>query len=164
MGDIQRMSDRGRSMLIELEGSRPRAYLDVAGFLTIGVGHMLTRSELTSGKIAIAESAVRWRDGLSDEQIGLLLAQDLGRFEHVVAESVKVDVSQERFDALVSFVFNTGAGAFKRSTLLRWVNAGRLSEVPEQMRRWIYAGGEMHDGLVARREVEIERWNERGAA
>lgn len=160
----KRMSDRGRKMLIELEGSPSRAYRDVAGFLTIGVGHMLTRSELTSGKVSIGGSAVHWRDGLSDEQIGLLLAQDLGRFEHAVAEGVKVSLSQERFDVLVSFAFNNGVEAFKGSTLLRWVNAGRLSEVPEQMRRWIYAGGEMHDGLVTRREAEIKRWNERGAA
>ena len=159
-----KMSDSGRKMLIELEGSRPEAYRDVAGFLTIGVGHMLTRSELTSGKISIASEAVRWRDGLSDEQIGLLLAQDLGRFEHAVAESVHLSLREQQFDALVSFAFNTGAAAFKRSTLLKWVNAGRSSEVPEQMRRWIYAGGAMHDGLVARREVEIERWNERGVA
>lgn len=157
------MSDRGRSMLIELEGSRSHAYKDVAGFWTIGVGHMLTKDELTSGKINIGGIRVRWREGLSDDQIGHLLAQDLLRFERVVTESVLPPLNTAQFDSLVSFAFNVGAEAFENSTLLKWVNAGRLSEVPEQMRRWIYAGGEMLNGLVRRREVEIERWNERVA-
>ena len=161
MFDSKHMSDAGRAMLIELEGSRSLAYPDVAGFLTVGVGHMLTRDELSSGKIMIDGERVRWRNGLTEQHIGRLLAHDLFQFERAVCENVIPMLRQNQFDSLVSFAFNVGAAAFRNSTLLRWVNSGRLSEVPEQMRRWIYAGGETRDGLVARREVEIERWNER---
>ncbi len=167
------MSDRGRTMLIELEGSRSRAYQDTRGFLTIGVGHLLTTAELMSGKIAIGDEAVKYRDELTEEHIGQLFQQDLEKYEAVVRQSVKPMLTQAQFDALVSFTFNTGVGEFRKdrwvggfrgSTLLKRINIGRFSEVPQEMRRWIYAGGETSDGLVARREVEIERWNERGAA
>ena len=163
MFDSKQMSDAGRSMLIELEGSRSLAYRDVAGHLTIGVGHMLTRDELSSGKIVIDGERVRWRRELTEQQIGLLLAHDLFQFERAVCENVIPMLSQSQFDALVSFAFNVGAGAFRNSTLLRRLNGGRHSDVPQEFRRWIYAGGETRDGLVARREVEIERWNEREA-
>lgn len=167
-----RMSDRGRKMLIELEGSRSYAYKDQVGFLTIGVGHLLTKGELMSGKIGIGDEVVKYRDGLTEDHIGRLLQQDLEVYEAVVRQSVMPILTQSQFDVLVSFTFNTGPGEFRNnkwiggfrgSTLLKRINVGRFSEVPEEMRRWIYAGGKTLDGLVKRREVEIERWNERGA-
>ena len=161
----QTMSARGHSMLIELEGSRSHAYHDVAGFLTIGVGHLLTRDELSSGKmlVGLRWNWVRWRDGLSEDQIEALLVEDIRAFENTVRRYVTSMLSQNQFDALVSFAFNVGSRAFQNSTLLRRINAGNHGDVPAQFRRWIYAGGETYDGLVARRETEIERWNERTA-
>lgn len=145
-------------MLIELEGSRSDVYVDVAGFATTGVGHMLTKDELSSGKIVIDGEPVRY-GALSSEQIDVLLQQDLREFEQVVDREALPIISQQQFDALVSFAFNVGTAAFGRSTLLKKVNAGEFVEVPAQFRRWIYAGGRTWDGLVARREKEIERWN-----
>ena len=153
------MSDRGRLMLIELEGSRSHVYRDVVGFITIGVGHMLTKDELSSGRIVIDDERVPYSAGLSDKQIDVLLQQDLRWSEQIVHASVRSMIKQNQFDALVSFTFNTGAGAFSRSTLLKKVNAGEFTEVPRQFRRWIFAGGRTWDGLVARREKEIEQWN-----
>ena len=157
-----RMSDRGRKMLIELEGSRSHAYRDVAGFLTIGVGHMLTKDELNSGKIQIRGEDVRWRHGLTDDYIGELLAQDLEVYERAVSDNAIPMLRQGQFDALVSFAFNVGVGAFKGSTMLRRLNLGRIADVPQELSRWIFVGGKSYDALIARRKVEIERWNERG--
>lgn len=162
----QTMSARGRSMLIELEGSRSHAYRDVAGFLTIGVGHMLTRDELSSGKMIVGAGWgwIRWRDGLSADQIEVLLSEkDIRESEDTVNRYVTPMLSQNQFDALVSFAFNVGSRAFQNSTLVRRINTGNREDVPAQFRRWIYAGGETHDGLVARRETEVERWNEQTA-
>lgn len=150
-------------MLIELEGSRSHAYQDVAGYWTIGVGHMLTRDELFSGKLEIEDKLVRWRDGLTEEQIGKLLAQDLRTYEDAVNLAVRPLLRQPQFDALVSLCFNIGRSAFMRSTLVRKINQGLFTEIPGEMRRWIYAAGKTWDGLVARREVEIECWMERAA-
>ena len=155
----RRMSDAGRSMLIELEGSRSHAYHDVAGFMTIGVGHMLTKDELTSGKIIIGDTAVKYRDGLDEGQIGVLLQQDLEEYEAAVNAFVEVELTQWEFDALVSFTFNNGARAFHGSTLRKFINDGRLTEAPEQFRKWIWAAGRTWDGLVRRREIEIKCWN-----
>lgn len=155
----QRMSPEGRAMLRKLEGSRASAYRDVAGFWTIGVGHKLTRDELMSGKVDIAGELVRWREGLTVEQIDVLLEQDVRAYERAVNSCVRTVLSQEQFDSLVSFCFNVGPSAFCESTLVRRLNAGQYEDVPAQLRKWIYAAGETYDGLARRREVEIERWN-----
>jgi lysozyme len=154
------MTPEGRDMLMDLEGVRGEVYKDVAGLPTIGVGHLLTKNELTSGKILIgtADNVVHYRNGLTHEEIETLLGQDLSGVEFHVNEAVVSALTEQQFDALVSFAFNVGSYAFRASTLLRVINKVQFDKVPEQMRRWIYSGGKTWDGLVARREVEIERW------
>lgn len=154
----RRMSPEGRRLLIELESSRADVYADVAGFLTTGVGHMLTKDELSSGKILIDGESIRYGN-LADDQIDALLQQDLRVFESAVNATVIPEIRQSRFDALVSLAFNIGSGAFARSTLLKRINARRFDEVPRQFRRWVFAGGRTQDGLVTRREKEIAAWN-----
>jgi lysozyme len=153
------MSENGQRKLAAWEGSKPRAYHDAAGKLTIGVGHLLTRSELSSWKIRIQGEAVRYAAGLSDRQVIDLLGQDLKGAENVVNECVAVELQQNQFDALVSFCFNVGATAFKNSTLLRWLNQAGYEEVPAQLRRWVHCHGVVVPGLVNRREHEIAMWN-----
>jgi len=153
------MSENGQRKLADWEGFKTRAYHDAAGKLTIGVGHLLTRSELSSGKIWIQGEAVRYAAGLTDRQILDLLAQDLEGAENVVNEGVEVELKQNQFDALVSFCFNVGATAFKNSTLLRRLNQGGYEEVPAQLRRWVHCSGAVVPGLVNRRENEIALWN-----
>ncbi len=154
-----KMSANGLKKLELWEGSERKAYRDVAGLLTIGVGHLLTQDELHSGKIYIGGVGIDYRRGLTKEQITDLLAQDLKGFEKVVNENVKVPLSQSQFDTLVSFSFNVGPVAFKNSTLLKVLNKKQYDEVPKQLRRWVYAGGNKVRGLQIRRENEIELWN-----
>jgi lysozyme len=153
------MSDKGKQLLANWEGLELKVYKDVAGLPTIGVGHLLTKSELTSGKITINGDPVRYADGLTKEQAIDLLGQDLKRFEDAVNEGVKVTLAQNQFDALVSFSFNVGVGAFQKSTLLKEVNKGKSDEVPTQLLRWVKSGGRVVQGLVNRRNNEIALWN-----
>jgi lysozyme len=153
------ISEHGKEKIREWEGSRARAYRDAGGKLTIGVGHLLTLSEVSSGKILIQGQAVRYAPGLSDRQILDLLGQDLAGAVQAVNDGVEVELSQNQFDALVSFCFNVGSTAFKNSTLLRLLNQGAYDEVPAQLRRWVRCNGEVLQGLVSRREHEIELWN-----
>ncbi len=153
-----KMSTNGLDKLELWEGSERKAYRDVAGLLTIGVGHLLTQDELHSGKIHIGSESIDYRRGLTKEQIRDLLAQDLKGFEKVVNENVKVPLNQNQFDTLVSFSFNVGAAAFKNSTLLKVLNNKQYDEVPKQLRRWVYAGGLKVRGLQIRRENEIKLW------
>ena len=67
---------------------------------------------------------------------------------------MRVPLAQHQFDALVSFVFNVGGGAFRESTLLRELNAGDYDAVPRELNRWVKAGGRTLPGLVRRRGAE----------
>ena len=55
---------------------------------------------------------------------------------------------------MVSFCYNLGGGALKKSTLLKVLNEGKYEEVPAQIRRWNKSNGEVLEGLVRRREAE----------
>jgi lysozyme len=155
-----RMSERGKKLLVEWEGFKNTVYLDAAQLPTIGVGHLLTKAEQTSGKILIGGQPVRYANGLTNDQVMALLTQDLEKVEKVLNSSAKVALSQNQFDALVSFAFNVGERAFKTSTLLWLLNEGKYNEVPGQLRRWVYAAGRKSDGLVNRRGNEIKLWLE----
>ena len=155
---MMNMSEKGKKLLAQWEGTILHVYNDAVGLPTIGVGHLLTRDELTSGKIYIEGQLVKYANGLTQQQALDLLGQDLDKFEKVVDESVTVDLKQNQFDALVSFAFNVGAGAFKGSSLLKVLNQGQYAEVPDQLQRWAYAGGRLVQGLATRRENEIKLW------
>lgn len=155
-----RLSERGLARLAILEGFRGKVYRDVAGFPTIGHGHLLTRAELLTGKIRIGHDYVSIRDGqaLTQAQALRLLAQDVEWAEQAVRDWVSRPLMPWQFDCLVVFVINVGEPAFARSTLVKRINAGDLDAVPAQLRRWIYAGGKPVKGLVNRREAEIRIW------
>lgn len=148
------LSDTGRAAIAHREGLRLDAYRDSAGLWTIGCGHLLTKDELRSGKVL----GIDWRDGITQQTADALLAADLYTATDAVNELVRLPLSQHQFDALVSFVFNIGDGAFQDSTLLRLLNADRFAEVPAQMRRWIHSAGRVDPILVKRREDEIAQW------
>lgn len=152
----RQMTQTGIKSLLAREGSRSKMYYDTAGLPTIGVGHLLTRSEMTSGKIWIDGEAIRWRDGLSNDQITRLFDRDNDLAEAAVSDLVKVELADHQFDTLVSFVFNVGINAFRKSTLLRKLNAGDYNAVKTELGRWIYAAGK--PVLRLRREEEARQW------
>lgn len=149
-------SPNGIKRLIQLEGLRTFTYNCSAGVLTIGVGHALTATERSNEYILINGAPVYYNNGLTVIQVEQLLAQDLKWFERTINRTVTVPLNQNQFDALVSFCFNIGGGAFLDSTLLRVLNHGEYASVPEQMRRWVRAAGTVIPGLQARREKEIK--------
>lgn len=155
-------SPKGIEALMDMEGISLAVYKDVAGLDTVGVGHLLTRAEIESGVVVIGEEFVPYHNGLTREQVGRLLEQDLRDTEEAVNRLVTVPLTEAQFDALVCFCFNVGAGAFKASTLLKRLNAGRYEAVPGQMRQWVYVtkGGKkvVSAGLKNRREAEIKLW------
>jgi lysozyme len=133
------ISQKGVNLIKHFEGCRLEAYLCPAGVWTIGYGH-------TKG--------VKEGDAIEQEAAEAFLIEDLEAFEQAVARLVKVPITQQQFDALVSWTFNLGAGNLAESTLLRKLNNYQYAEVPEQMMRWVRAGGQVLDGLVKRRAAE----------
>lgn len=69
--------------------------------------------------------------------------------------SVLAAESEARLAAIVDFTFNLGAGRLQSSTLRRRVNQRDWIAAGQELRRWIYGGGKVLPGLVARREAEV---------
>ena len=151
-------SIEGLEALKRREGVVYLMYRDSAGLPSIGVGHLLTKDELRSGKIELTPEAVDWHMGLTEAQVDALLRRDLDAAEIAVGTGVHVSLSQPQFDTLVSFAFNVGRNAFRNSTLLRLLNAGDYGAVPGQLRRWVHSAGQRDPILVKRREDEILQW------
>ncbi len=154
-----KISEQGKQLLADWEGFKTQVYQDAADLPTIGVGHLLTKQELTTEKLLIEGQAIDYRNGLSKAQVIDLLAQDLERFEKAVTDKVTVELNQHQFDAMVAFCFNVGIGAFQSSTLLKELNQGNYDAIPSQLKRWVNAGGKPVAGLVNRRNNEIDLWN-----
>ncbi len=135
------VSEPGAQIIRTFEGFSPFTYSDAAGFPTIGFGHLIRSGETFS-------------EPLMGEAADLLLRKDLRNTENGVNQAVKRRLQQHQFDSLGSFTYNVGTGTLRKSTLLRLVNLSKDGDVPNQFRRYVYAGGKKLRGLVARREAE----------
>ena len=135
----------GLNLIKNFEGFEPEIYLDAAGLPTIGYGHLIRKGEHKM-----------FESGISEEEAEALLADDVQIAERAVLRLVKVPLTDNQFNALVSFTFNLGSGALQRSTLRRKVNREEHAEVPEEFMRWVWAGGRKLRGLIRRREAEAD--------
>lgn len=144
------LSHQGAQFIEHFEGFRADLYDDAAGNCTIGIGHLVHMGRCNGSEPG------EFRQGISRQRAEEILQQDAASAASAVHDHVKVPLSQERFDALVSFVFNVGAGNFESSTLLRELNAKHYHAVPEQLLQWTHAGGQVLPGLVTRRKAEGE--------
>lgn len=154
-----RVSKAGFALIEKWEGRVYKPYRCPGGYLTIGVGHKMTPSELHSGYVIIDGRKVRYAGGLTDAMIDDLLAQDVLGPEDTLNFWAEAPLTQNQFDALASFIFNVGDAAFINSTLLKRLNDHQYDEVPAQLRRWVYSNGRKLRGLAGRREDEIALWN-----
>ena len=113
---VQRMSAKGRAMLIREEGVRRYAYNDPAGHATFGVGHLLHRGPVT------ARDRLVWGTPKFPRPMWLVnrvLRRDLKKYEAAVRTAVGRKMYQHRFDACVSLAFNIGTWGFATSTVAR---------------------------------------------
>lgn len=138
-----RLSSRGLTQIASHEGQRLTAYKPDSKekYWTIGYGHY--GPDVYQGMQITLDRARE------------LLRQDASAAEATVRRLVKVDLNQDQYDALVSFVFNIGSGAFESSTLLRVLNRGNYRSAANQFQRWNKgASGTILKGLVLRRLSE----------
>lgn len=120
-------------------------YADVAGHQTVGFGHLIRPGE-------------NFSEGLTPTAAEDLLKSDASRAAAQMSALVKVPLTQGQFDALTDFTFNLGSGALAGSTLLRLLNLSAYDRIPDELRKWVYAGGKQQPGLMVRREAEIALW------
>ncbi len=138
------INDAGLALVKHFEGFRSKAYKCPGDRWTIGYGHTLGVYQGMQITKALAE---------------VLLLNDLESSELAVHSLTEVPLNGNQRSALISFVFNLGAGNFKRSTLRRKLNTGDYDAVPEQLRRWVRGGGQILPGLVRRRKAEAKLWS-----
>ena len=125
--------------LNRLEGNKLTAYKDAGGW-AIGRGH--NGPDIQPGMT------------ISQEKSDELFQQDIASAAAAVSSTIKVPLSQNQFDSLVSFAYNVGNGAFAKSTLAARLNRGDFGAVAGEMGRWINSEGKPNDVLVARRGEE----------
>ena len=140
-----------REIVKDFEDWSAMPYKDIAGIWTIGWGHKILPGEDFS-------------NGITREQGENLLSQDMQFAENAVNYYISAPVTQNMYDALVSFVFNVGAQAFVNSTLLKKINAGDYSGASQEFARWKYItiDGQkvVSNGLVNRRAKESSLFQE----
>jgi lysozyme len=140
-----RTSQSGIDLIKSCEGLRLTAYQDSVGVWTIGYG--ATRAVVAGMSITL-------------DQAERMLQNDISRFEPSIDALVKVALNQHQWDALMSFVYNLGAGNLASSTLLKLLNAGDYAGAADQFLRWNKAGGNVLSGLTARRSTERQMFLE----
>jgi lysozyme len=138
-------SKSGLHLTEHFEGCRLTAYPDPGSGgdpWTIGYGH--TGPDVSPGLV------------ITQEQAEEFLRQDVAKAAADVNARVKIEITQDEFDALVDFAFNCGCGNLNNSTLLRKLNAGDVEGAAEEFLKWDMAAGKHLAGLAKRREAEKE--------
>jgi lysozyme len=140
--------NNGIELIKKYEGFMSSPYKCPAGVPTIGYG----ATYYPNGE------RVKMNDkSINEFDAELLLKSMIQSYEAAVNRYVQVTLTQNQFDALVSFAYNLGNGALQKSTLLKKVNENPCdSDITNQFNRWVKAGGKTLNGLVKRRKEEAE--------
>lgn len=146
------ISQRGLDLIKDFEGLELEAYQDIVGIWTIGYGHtsMAGPPEVVPGM------------EITEAEAEDILRRDLGQYEDAVERAVKVDITQNMFDALTSITYNIGVNGMKNSTFIKRLNNKDYEGAAEAMQWWNKAGGKVVNGLKRRRAAEaalfLEGW------
>lgn len=133
------------AFLKSFEQFRPTAYKPTRKDVwTIGYGHT---HNVREGDCCTMDDAERF------------LNEDVRMSVDAVSNFAHIPLTQNQFDALVSFTFNIGAGALATSTLLKKLNAGDISGAAAEFAKWDKQAGVELMGLRRRREAERDHFN-----
>ncbi len=121
---------------------RAHPYICPAGYWTIGYGHLCDPRH----------------PPINEVEAEAYLAQDLQTALNATLRFCPVLATQleGRLAAITDFTFNLGAGRLQVSTLRRRINQRDWIAAGQELRRWVYGGGKVLPGLVARREAEVD--------
>jgi lysozyme len=136
---LRKTNQAALKLIKSFEGLYLESYQDAVGVWTIGWGS--TKGIRPGMKITVAQAEN-------------MLQDELEKFEAAVADTVKVQINDDQFSALVSFSYNLGARSLAESTLLKLLHQGKFQEAADQFPRWDKAGGQSLLGLSRRRRAE----------
>ena len=133
------ISAEGLDFIRSYERLALRSYQDSGGVWSIGYGH-------TDG--------VKAYQTCTQDQAEQWLEEDVAVAEHAVVSLVKIGLTQNEYDALVSLVFNVGYGSLARSELLIDLNTGRIAMAADEFLSFDHVGGIPNAGVERRRIAE----------
>lgn len=138
-------SQKGINLILSFEGFSSKPYLDSAGIPTIGYGNTYYPG---GKKVTMKDASISKEKGVE------LFAAVLPTYEKIVKNKIRVQLTQNQFDALISHTYNTGGS----DTLFSLIN--KKSD-PKTIKDWftsryITAGGKILNGLIRRRKAEAD--------
>uniref|UniRef100_A0AAU6PXY2 Lysozyme n=1 Tax=Escherichia phage ETEP102 TaxID=3117680 RepID=A0AAU6PXY2_9CAUD len=133
--------------LIELvEGVENRPYIDIAGVKTVCAG--------------ITGPDVVWGKTYSNRECRSLLEKHIQIHVKHVQNAVTYPIAPETMAALISFSYNVGGSAMRKSTAVKLINQGKIEQGCKALGMWTKAtvNGKkvVVKGLVNRRNEEIK--------
>ena len=147
---VRKLPSLALDLIMDFEDWVPNPYDDAAHYCTIGFGHLIVKKPCKSA----ASELMQFKVPLSDDDGIKLLGEDTAIAGPSVQQFVHRPLSDEQFGALSSFVFNVGGKNFSKSRLLEYINNDEYPGAAKEFHRWIKAGGEISNGLIARRNCE----------
>jgi lysozyme len=148
MEKITKIGVKGIELIKNFEGFSAKPYLCPAKICTIGYGATFYPN---GKKVTMGDKPITEAEGVE------LLKEMLSKFEQYVDSYCIDTITQNQFDALVSFCYNLGPSNLKSSTLLKKVNANPNDEtIRAEFMKWTKAGGRTLKGLVTRRTAEAD--------
>lgn len=145
---ITKISDNGIELIKRFEGLSLKPYLCPAKIPTIGYGNTFYKN---GKKVTLNDKPI------TEQKAVEMLKQSLEKFEQYVDSYCIDTITQNQFDAIVSFCYNVGPANLKSSTLLKKVNANVNDEtIRAEFMKWTKGGGKVLKGLVTRRTAEAD--------
>jgi lysozyme len=141
-----RLDENGYKLITGFEGLILKPYLDSVKIPTIGYGN----TYYSDGKrVTMLDKSITQKEAFE------MFKEIADRFAKAVDKNLKVCVTQNSFNSMVSLAYNIGTGAFISSTLLRKVNINPNDpSIAHEFSRWNKAGGKVLNGLTVRRSKE----------
>jgi len=163
----KKISQAGLEFIARWEGIVLHPYLDIASLWTIGVGHLIKPTDvfstITNEQIKDLLKNADKNNPIASIKIPetealQILSNDVEAVEKSLLQNIKVPLTQNQFDSLVSFGFNCGAGVFKTSEACKVLNEGKYGDVPTNLLSWskVRINGvlKVSQGLLSRRKAE----------
>lgn len=136
---MRKINEAGFDLIRDFEGLRLNAYQDSVGVWTIGFG---------------STKGVKRGQRITEEEAEELLREDLSTAESGVENALTEDVTDNQFAACVSLAFNVGVGAFRKSSIVKYINSGDALLAADRFLLYNKAKGKTLAGLTRRRKAE----------
>jgi len=141
-----KLDKKGLDLIAEFEGLSLKPYKCQANISTIGYGSTFYEN---GTKVKLTDAPI------TKQRAEQLLKNTADKFAEKVAVLITKPVTQNQFNALVSFAYNVGVTALANSTLLKLVNNNpNDANIAKEFLKWNKAGGKVVNGLTNRRIKE----------